>query len=75
MTLRRRSGRRFGAARHDDLGPFFHFAPAEEHIAPACEAFQAYVGAQAHDPPLKASAGVRLAQAQNVVQPEFKQHR
>jgi len=44
------------------------FMAREQDVPPAGETFEADIGPQAHDFPLQAAAGVRLAQQENVVQ-------
>jgi hypothetical protein len=59
-----------GAAGDDGFGAFFEFAAGEEDTPAAGEADEADVGAEADDAPLVAAAGMRFAEAEDVVEAE-----
>ena len=64
--------RSFGAAADELLDALFDFAPGEEDAPAAGGANQADVGAETHDAPLVAAAGVGLAQAKDVVEAQVE---
>jgi hypothetical protein len=47
----------------------------QQHLAPAAQAFKAYISAKADNFPFIATAGVRLTQAHPVVEIQVRQHR
>jgi Zn-dependent protease len=61
-----------GAAGDNGFGAFLHVAAGEQDTPVTGEALQTDVSAQAHDAPLVTAAGVRLAQAEDVVQVEVE---
>jgi Flp pilus assembly pilin Flp len=52
---------------HGQLDASREFAPREQHLPPASQALDPDVGAQAHDYPVRASARMRLSQAEDIL--------
>lgn len=57
------------------LAATLELSPRQQNLMVAFQAAQADVGADAHDAPLVAAAGVRLAQCHRVVEPDIDGHR
>src|SRR3990170_8312477 len=72
-TMRRGSGMRF-VLMHVHLETTGDIPTRQKNPTTAAQAFEADVGPQADDDPVRASARMRLAQPQHVIHPQVGQH-
>jgi hypothetical protein len=64
----------FGAAPDELFHPFFKIAPRQENAVMTSHANYADVRTKPHDFPFVPAAGVRLAQANDIVHEELQRH-